>query len=151
MTSLSTRRCLGGICAVLAARRMIPAWAGCSFILIFLVLRTVAPAPFMMSQIAIFDAMQRIAPRPYIRTPVRIIDIDEESLKRIGQWPWPRDVLATLTERLTEFGAAAIAFDFVFSEPDRTSPSELMKKWATTPGFPAVSIATRELPDHDLR
>jgi adenylate cyclase len=103
------------------------------------------------SQTAIFDAMQRIAPRPYVSAPVRIVDIDEESLKRIGQWPWPRDVLATLTEHLTELGAAAIAFDFVFSEPDRASPSMLMKKWEATPGFPAVSVAAQELPDYDRR
>jgi adenylate cyclase len=41
----------------------------------------------MASQTAIFDAMQRIAPRPYVSAPVRVINIDEESLKRIGQWP----------------------------------------------------------------
>ena len=149
MTSLSTRR--RGISAALRSRRTLPAWVGCSFIVIVIVLRTLAPAPFMASQNAIFDAMQRIAPRPYVEAPVRIIDIDDESLQRIGQWPWSRDVLATLTERLTAFGAASIAFDFVFSEPDRTSPSTLMKKWATMPGFPAVSVATQELPDYDRR
>src|SRR5216683_550064 len=144
-------RCFGDICAALASRRVLPAWVGCAVIVIVLVTRTLAPAPFMASQIAIFDAMQRVAPRPYVRAPVRVIDIDEESLKRIGQWPWSRDVLAALTERLTEFGAASIAFDVVFSEPDRTSPSMLIKKWAATPGCPAISVATQELPDHDRR
>jgi adenylate cyclase len=124
---------------------------GCSVVAVVMALRTIAPAPFMASQTAIFDAMQRIAPRPYVSAPVSVIDIDEESLKRIGQWPWSRDVLAALTERLTESGAASIAFDFVFSEPDRTSPSMLMKKWAATPGFPAVSVAGQELPDYDRR
>ena len=151
MTSLFTRRRFGGICAALASRRILPAWVGFFIIVVVLVLRTVAPAPFMASQITIFDAMQRIAPRSYVSAPVRIIDIDEESLKRIGQWPWSRDVLAALTERLTELGAASIAFDFVFSEPDRTSPSILMKRWAATPGFPTASVAAQELPDYDQR
>src|ERR1700730_487895 len=146
MTSLFTRRRFGGICAALASRRILPAWVGFFIIVVVLALRKVAPAPFMASQITIFDAMQRIATRSYVSAPVRIIDIDEESLKRIGQWPWSRDVLAALTERLTELGAASIAFDFVFSEPDRTSPSILMKRWAATPGFPAVPSPARKYP-----
>lgn len=70
----------------------------------------------------VFDSFQRAAPRPYdSQAPVRIVGIDEESLKIFGQWPWPRTRLAELTERLASLGAAAIAFDFIFAEPDRTS------------------------------
>ena len=54
-----------------------------------------------------FDAYQRIKPRPLGEAPVRIVDIDEESLKQIGQWPWPRDILAQLVDKLTEAGAIA--------------------------------------------
>ncbi|MBI3274594.1 MAG: CHASE2 domain-containing protein, partial [Methylocystis sp.] len=70
----------------------------------------------------VFDSFQRIAPRRYDReAPVRIIGIDEESLAVFGQWPWPRTRLAELTEKLAALNAAAIAFDFVFAEPDRLS------------------------------
>ena len=55
--------------------------------------------------------------------PVVIVDIDEESLRKLGQWPWPRTRVADLITRLTKLGAAAIAFDVVFSEPDRLSPA----------------------------
>ncbi len=48
-----------------------------------------------------------------------MVDIDDASLARLGQWPWPRAMLATLTERLTELGAASIGFDVLFPEPDR--------------------------------
>ncbi|HEY6256260.1 MAG TPA: adenylate/guanylate cyclase domain-containing protein [Xanthobacteraceae bacterium] len=140
-----------GICAALVSRRVLPAWVGCSVIAIVVALRTLTPAPFIASQISVFDALQRIAPRAYVQAPVRVIDIDEESLKRVGQWPWSRDVLAVLTERITALGAAAIAFDFVFPEPDRTSPSMLIEKWAAIPGFPAVSSPPRALPDYDRR
>src|SRR6478609_2675969 len=71
----------------------------------------------------VFDSFQRVAPRHYEPgLPVRIVAIDDASLAKVGQWPWPRDVLAKLTKNLAEAGAAVIAFDVVFSEPDQGSP-----------------------------
>ena len=58
----------------------------------------------------LFDNYQRLAPRPYDPSvQVRIFAIDEDSLKHLGQWPWPRDTLARIVGRLTADGAAAIA------------------------------------------
>lgn len=51
-----------------------------------------------------------------------IIDIDEASLKKIGQWPWGRDRLAQLTSALLDrYHVAAIGYDVVFAEPDTRS------------------------------
>ena len=70
----------------------------------------------------VFDSFQRAAPRAYDpEAPARVVGIDEPSLKAFGQWPWPRSRLAELNARLRELGAAAIAYDFLFAEPDRTS------------------------------
>ena len=52
---------------------------------------------------------------------MRIVAVDESSLAALGQWPWPRTRLAELAKKLAELGAAAIVFDFLFVEPDRTS------------------------------
>ena len=73
-----------------------------------------------------FDQSQRLAPRTYEPVPVRIIDIDERSLKNHGQWPWPRTLVAKLASRLNELGAAVVAFDVLFAEPDRMSPKNVM-------------------------
>ncbi|WP_453961842.1 CHASE2 domain-containing protein [Amorphus suaedae] len=76
-----------------------------------------------------FDEYQRLAPRPYDPDlPVRIVAIDEASLDSIGQWPWPRTRLAEIAARLTEAGAAAVAFDLALSEPDRTSAATVLKR-----------------------
>jgi adenylate cyclase len=76
---------------------------------------------------SIFDAYQRAAPRPRSAdSPARIVAIDEASVAAFGQWPWPRDRLAQLVDRLVELGAAAIAFDFLFAEPDRLSVESLV-------------------------
>ena len=68
----------------------------------------------------VFDQYQRWKPRPSTSDqPVRIVVVDEESLKRLGQWPWPREKIAVLVDKLKDAGVAAIAFDFLFSEKDR--------------------------------
>jgi adenylate cyclase len=75
----------------------------------------------------VFDTWQRLKPRAFERDgPVRIIAIDEASLAQLGQWPWPRTRLAEATHRLVELGAAAIAFDIIFNEPDRTSAESIV-------------------------
>ena len=74
---------------------------------------------------ALFDQYQRWQPRADLPAPVRIIDIDEASLQRLGQWPWPRSRLAQMVERLGASQVAAIGFDVMFSEPDRTSPKAI--------------------------
>ena len=75
----------------------------------------------------VFDTYQRSKPRSWSGSDIVVVDIDEESISHFGQWPWPRSVLAQLTDRLGELGAAAIVFDMVFSEPDRTSPIRAIK------------------------
>src|SRR5438552_12809744 len=74
----------------------------------------------------VFDEFLRLKPRVYEPTPVRIIDIDDDSLARFGQWPWPRTLLAKLVNRLNELGVATIAFDILFIDPDRTTPSHFI-------------------------
>jgi len=70
----------------------------------------------------LFDAYQRLRPRPPHDAGVRIVDIDEESLRRIGQWPWSRSRLAGLVHALQELGATAVVLDILLAEPDRASP-----------------------------
>jgi CHASE2 domain-containing sensor protein len=48
---------------------------------------------------------------------VLLVAIDEGSLQRIGQWPWPRSVHARLLDRLTDAGAERVALDLMLSEP----------------------------------
>lgn len=95
---------------------------------------------------SVFDQYQRVHPRVYQPAPVRIIDIDEESLAKIGQWPWPRSRIAELVERLRKAEVAAVGFDVLFAEPDRTSPKAMLNIWSL-PTTAQRSIAS--LPDHD--
>jgi adenylate cyclase len=87
-----------------------------------LFLRVVDPAPLEELRLRTFDLFQLLHPRDDSQRPVVIVDIDEESLRRLGQWPWPRTHIAEIVNQLTKAGAAVIGFDVVFSEPDRLSP-----------------------------
>lgn len=79
------------------------------------------PAPVEFARLKVFDYYQQINPRPIpplAQKPVTIIDLDEQSLETIGQWPWPRNIVAKLVDNAMQMGAALIAFDIVFAEPD---------------------------------
>ena len=97
----------------------------------------------------VFDTYQRIAPRVYEDAPVRVVDIDEESIRRYGQWPWPRTQVADLVGRLGDAGASAIAVDVVFSEADRTSPPRLAEALRRSGGNEAAAATLERLPDND--
>jgi adenylate cyclase len=86
------------------------------------VLRIADPAPIEELRVRVFDTYQRIDPRVKTARPVTIVDIDEKSLAKLGQWPWPRTHIADMIINLTKLGAVVIAFDVVFAEPDRLNP-----------------------------
>ena len=102
-----------------------------------------------------FDLYQRIQPREYVDTAavagvgIKLIDVDDESLNRIGQWPWPRTVIAELIARATNAGAYALVFDMVFAEPDRTSPEQFLSQIGANPELNKISKAIGTLPRHD--
>lgn len=76
----------------------------------------------------IYDAFltSRVAPPPST-VPV-LVDIDENSLARYGQWPWPRYLVARLIENLSRNGAASVALDILLAEADRSSPKVLRQQ-----------------------
>ncbi len=82
---------------------------------------------------------------------VAIVDIDEYSLDRFGQWPWPRYRIALLLQKIHMAGAAAVGVDILFAEPDGTSPA-VLRKWFKKDLDLEVSFSEipRGLMDNDL-
>ena len=102
-------------------------WVPLAVLLTLVLARETIPSIFERVSLLSFDLYQRQAPRKAAADlPIRIIDIDERSLKKIGQWPWPRGILADLVDKLREAGAGVVVFDVIFAEPDRTSPTLLL-------------------------
>lgn len=127
----------------LASRRSF----GLFLVAVLLPIRIWDPQPLEELRVRSFDFYQNISPRNSAVRPVVIVDIDEDSVAAYGQWPWPRTILADLLTRLYEWQAAAIAFDVIFPEPDRSSPNQAVKH------FRNLDETTRErlahLPSHD--
>ena len=100
----------------------------------------------------VFDSYQRLSPRVWHpSSPVRIVDIDEASLDRIGQWPWPRTRIAELVEKAAAGEAAAVAFDVVFAEPDRLSPEQTLRDLPSEESRRQVAAALSGFESHDIR
>jgi adenylate cyclase len=130
-------------------RRNLPALVGLFAVLSLLAARGLFPDPFERARLFVFDSLQRLAPWETPPAGVTIVDIDDQSLKRVGQWPWSRSTLAQLVRNLQDLGAKAIAFDVVFAEPDRTSPALLAAQWERSFGWRPGADASIALPDYD--
>jgi len=96
---------------------------------------------------AVFDYYQRLQPRAVESIPVAIVDIDEQTLRQFGQWPWPRTKLASLIEKTHELGALAIGLDIILAEPDRMSPREFAEDYPDLP--PGLRSGLLQLPSND--
>ncbi len=118
-------------------------------VLLFIVMvaRLIDPLPLETLRLKTFDFYARMFPRAQSAQPIAIVDLDEESLARHGQWPWPRTLVSDLLLGLRDSGAVAVAFDIVFAEPDRLSPGLYA---STFPRIdPGLRSALQELPSND--
>ncbi len=123
---------------------------GLAMIVAFVALYRLDPYPVQFVRIKTFDFYQQLKPREIPEPagkPVTIIDLDENSLSEIGQWPWPRDVIARMVQNLMQMGAAQVAFDVAFPEPDRMNPTGIADALI---GLDEVSKENlRKLPSND--
>ncbi len=101
---------------------------GLSLTVLCLGLYLIEPAFVRAVSLKTYDFLIRQVSEPAAPGRVAIVDIDEASLARYGQWPWPRYRVAELTDKLFEAGASVVALDIIFSEQDRTSPYVLKEE-----------------------
>jgi adenylate cyclase len=52
---------------------------------------------------------------------IALVAVDEESVKKLGRWPWSREVMAQLIGRIKEAGARVIGLDIIFAERQETA------------------------------
>ena len=101
---------------------------------------------------AVFDIYQNVLPRevPSGDFPVHIIEIDQDSLEKVGPWPWPRTVLAALAGELLNQGASVVGFDLLFPEPDRYRADNLVKVYPRLSGELKAQLLKLPNPDKAL-
>ncbi|MCB2065251.1 MAG: adenylate/guanylate cyclase domain-containing protein [Erythrobacter sp.] len=127
-----------------------PVVAGLVVLALVFLLQLTDFGPLERVRLQVFDAYQRMAPREDSGAElVAVVDIDEASIEQLGQWPWPRTDLAELNRRLGEAGAITIAYDVVFSEPDRTSPEAIIARYDQLGRGEGLDASLADLPSHD--
>jgi adenylate cyclase len=120
---------------------------GLALLAAFVALRIWDPAPLENLRLRVFDFYQTLKPRDAQARPVVIVDIDEASMRSLGQWPWPRTVVADLVARLRAYGSVAIGFDVIFAEADRLSPQMAVSTFRGVDEDTKAKL--RDLPSND--
>lgn len=117
-------------------------------VLIFLLLCTSLLRPYLVNPLSTtyFDSVHSVLSRTVERFPVLIVDVDEATIQKFGQWPWPRWQLAELINKTAKLQPLAIGLDILMPEPDRHSPSAM----AEHPGVgETLAAQLKHLPDSD--
>jgi len=123
---------------------------GCVITLCVVVLHVMRPELLTHFERKVYDVLlSQTSQRTPGPVPV-LIAIDDKSLTELGQWPWPRHLLASLITRLRDAGADIVTLDLILSARDRTSPLLVQEELRQATGF---SIDLQGLPrnrlDHD--
>ena len=116
-------------------------------ILAALVLDGIDNTPLLNVREAQFDHYQRLMPRARDSEPVIVVGIDSQSLVKHGQWPWSRQLVAQLADKIQAGNPLALGIDIVFAERDRYSPKILAAQF---PELPAETLAKLPDPDQQL-
>ena len=76
-----------------------------------------------------YDFYQNIFEKNFSTNKVIIVDIDEESIKKLGQFPWRRDIHSIILDKLQSANVALVAFDIFFSETDKQNPKKILTEF----------------------
>ena len=105
----------------------------------------------------IYDTRLRFTMPGTVDDRIVILDIDERSLssQALGHWPWSRDKIVALLQKLFDkYHVAIIGFDVFFTEPDQSSGLPVLEKLAKTklkdvPRFQSALSELRPELDYD--
>lgn len=96
------------------------------------------------------DAILSLSRTTAVSGSVVVVDVDDASLAKYGQWPWPRYRLAKLLQKINGLGAGSVGLDVILAEPDRTSPGNWQATIARELGYKIdMSAVAPGLVDHD--
>ena len=85
-----------------------------------------------------WDHFQYVNPRQEVSDVVVVVNITEADIKKYGQWPWPRHIMAMFHAKMTDAGAVLVNYNILFAEADRMSGTEYLKS------FPIPTLELRE-------
>ena len=112
---------------------------------------TTARTPGVTPREDVFDLFARLSPRPAGPERVAVIDVDEESVTRLGPWPWPRTALAELVTAAEGAGATSVTLAVPVEGQDPLSPEVVGRYWLAAERMDdAAARAIAGLPSTDV-
>ena len=123
-----TRAVFGGTGLVVASKLARFSWlpGGLAAAFVLVVGRLISSTTYAPVELMLYDRVMRATPASPA-ADVAIVAIDDASIAKLGEWPWPRDVHASLIGRLTAAGARVVAFSVPVDTSPRTSEAERLR------------------------
>ena len=125
-------------------------WAerlGLSLLLLLLVVILSVIPIVRDSELRLTDTFFRLAPPPTQPSAVVLVLIDDESLRQYGRWPWSRDLLGRLMNRIAANNAQVIGLDILLSEPQSPSTDASLENALKTGGRTVLAGKIGAYPD----
>jgi adenylate cyclase len=109
-------------------------WTALVTLAIVLLVRIADPSFVESVRLRYFD--QLVTSQPAKDIPVHTVNIDEASLDKYGQFPFPRDVYAQIVKDLYEHDAGLVVFNVLMPEADRFKQDRTLAK--TMSEYPVI-------------
>lgn len=122
-------------------------WLALACVVALVGLRAWDPALLAEPRERLFDYYQEWWPPAPVSGQVVVVDIDEPSLRALGQWPWPRRMMARLIEAVAKAQPLVVGFTILFPEPDRLAPDAIVRSLPDLD--PEVAAGLAKLPSGD--
>jgi serine/threonine-protein kinase len=99
---------------------------------------------FESLELKTYDLRALLRQNPVPASEVAIVAIDDDSIAKLGRWPWPRSLIADGITSVNAAGARAIGLNILFTEPERNQGlAEIRNLQATLPGLFTADIPPR--------
>ncbi len=104
----------------MARKKVLPIFSGFAALLAsgLILLASVFP-PFSIIERRFLDLSFQIRGPEHPHPDIVIIDIDDQSLLKVGSWPWPRSIYSDLLRVLADYKPSVVFYDMIFSEKSR--------------------------------
>lgn len=97
-------------------------YIGIGITLLFCLIYYLQPQPLHTIDLKLYDLLFLFRGKEKPPQDVVIVAIDEPSIEKLGRWPWSRDIIARIVDKIAEYSPAVIAFDIIFSEKEKNDP-----------------------------
>jgi len=103
------------------------------------------PAFLETIELKSYDARSALRQAPSSAGEIAIVAIDDDSIGKIGRWPWPRTLIASGIDAINGYGAKVIGLNILFTEPERNQGLEEIKNLQET--LPALAGKNKKISD----